>query len=89
MNLYYFCQVFLHTSFNLEDPATFSTVLPWSSIDNGKRETPTRPMSPKHSRKLLQEKVDFHLNLALRYLVSFLDLLYSDRTSIHGISVRV
>ena len=49
--------MFLQSHFSLEDPATFNAVLPWSSIHGGAKEAPSRPMSPKKSRKLLQEKV--------------------------------
>ena len=55
-------QIFLHSNFSLEDLPTFNAVLPWSSIHGGVKEAPSRPMSPKKSRKLLQEKV-IHLIL--------------------------
>jgi len=56
-------EVFLQSNFSLEDPATFNTVLPWSSIHGGVKEAPSRPMSPKHSRKLLQEKLSHYLDV--------------------------
>ncbi|XP_065066741.1 vacuolar protein sorting-associated protein 54-like isoform X1 [Rhopilema esculentum] len=56
-------EIFLQANFTLEDPSTFHKVLPWSSVNSGKNEDPSRPMSPKKSRKLLQEKLSHYLDM--------------------------
>lgn len=52
-------EIFLQPKFNLEEPATFNTVLPWKHFQSKQQST-----TNKNSVKLLQEKLSHYLDVA-------------------------